>query len=43
MQPGGVKRLAPLEEAGFRIHAVQNWEHLVSFARAFVLENYGAR
>jgi len=30
-----------LEELGFRIHAVQAWEDLVAFARAFVVETYG--
>ena len=29
-----------LQGVGFRIHAVQQWEELVAFAREFVLENY---
>ncbi|MBI2920036.1 MAG: VWA domain-containing protein [Planctomycetes bacterium] len=33
-------RLARLEEIGFRIHAVQDWEELVEFARQFVRETY---
>jgi hypothetical protein len=33
----------PLETMGYRIHAVQAWEDLVTFARAFVRENYGER
>jgi hypothetical protein len=32
---------SPFEEIGYRIHAVQAWEGLVAFARAFVRENYG--
>jgi hypothetical protein len=31
----------PFEEIGFRIHAVRAWEELVTFARRFVIENYG--
>jgi hypothetical protein len=31
----------PLARMGYRIHAVQAWEDLVAFARAFVRENYG--
>jgi hypothetical protein len=30
----------PLRQLGFRIHAVTDWEQLVTFARAFVRENY---
>jgi hypothetical protein len=32
-----------LESAGFRVHAVTDWEQLVAFARAFVRENYEER
>lgn len=32
-----------LEEIGFRVHAVTDWEQLVAFARAFVRENYEQR
>lgn len=32
-----------LEEIGYRVHAVNAWEDLVAFARAFVLDNYGER
>jgi hypothetical protein len=32
----------PLEEIGYRIHAVRVWDDLVMFARAFVRENYGS-
>ena len=33
----------PMEDLGFRIHAVRAWEDLVAFARAFVRDNYGER
>jgi hypothetical protein len=33
----------PLQQLGFRIHAVTDWEQLVAFARAFVRENYARR
>jgi hypothetical protein len=32
-----------LQQLGFRIHAVTDWEQLVAFARAFVRENYERR
>jgi hypothetical protein len=35
------KAREPLEQLGYRIHAVTEWDELVAFARAFVRENYG--
>ena len=32
-----------LEKIGFRIHAVTDWEELVTFARSFVRDNYEER
>jgi hypothetical protein len=32
-----------LSELGWGIHAVRDWQELVAFARAFVLQNYGDR
>lgn len=39
--PDTWKPRATLAELGFRIHAVQDWEQLIAFARNFVRENYG--
>jgi hypothetical protein len=39
-EPDGVARM---RADGWKVHAVQNWEEVVDFARAFVRENYGDR
>jgi hypothetical protein len=42
-QPDNWKAREQLQQLGFRIHPVTDWEQLVAFARAFVRENYQPR